>query len=845
LSANRPPKDQPQNKTQVNEAATVEASHDLQLLRLIDEGTAAHTGAAFYRALVQRLADALDAKYSFVSRFCDNNTRVKVLAMWDGAAMTGDFEYPLPGSPCEGVLSGEIVGYNASVAELFPVEREELEKMGAQSYLAIPLKDLDGKVFGHLAVIDIHAKSWQQRDHGILRIFAARAAAEIERQIAEEELVAANVELARRLELERLVAAVSTRFACSGVNELDDEIESGLAVIGDFIGADRGLLFKLSADKHLATLRNEWARDKSLSILASAPTMKYEESPQLFETLLSNRVLNAATPQEMPAGFLTIHNRLATKSVVSRVVVPILYANEVIGILGFHAINQPRIWPEDDVRLIRLLAEIIGAALSRREIAETLQMAKEMAESASRAKTEFLASMSHELRTPLNGILGYAQLLRRDPTLSTSQVESVEAVERCGEHLLTLVSDVLDLAKIEAGRMDLTPTSFQLDEFLRDVSDIARLRANQSGLGFSQETRNRLPAIVTTDQRKLRQVLLNLLGNAVKFTSEGAVRFRTGAEQLDEDRYRLTFEVEDTGVGIPQAELEHIFEPFHQVRQIDRIVEGTGLGLAICRKLIELLGGVLSVRSESGRGSTFTVQLDVTTAKVAARNFVRKVARVVGYHGPRRRILVADDKVDNRQILGRFLRTLEFDVIEAEDGMQAIDLALQSTPDMIFMDLVMPVKDGFEAIREMRRAPEVFGDVPIVALSASAFDTTRAQSIAAGCAAFISKPVRLDEIIEVISQVLHVDWKHDAPDNSSKPTGGAARIDDMSRLPVPLARELYELAMMGDVQMLTLKLDEIVRADPTLAKIAEPLADLVRNYDMKRLRALLLPLAEA
>jgi DNA-binding response OmpR family regulator len=171
-------------------------------------------------------------------------------------------------------------------------------------------------------------------------------------------------------------------------------------------------------------------------------------------------------------------------------------------------------------------------------------------------------------------------------------------------------------------------------------------------------------------------------------------------------------------------------------------------------------------------------------------------------------------------------------------------LALRSMPDMIFMDLVMPIKDGFEAIREMRRAPEVFGDVPIVALSASAFDTTRAQSIAAGCAAFISKPVRLDEIIEVISQVLHLDWRHEAPDAHAKPSGNPAKMPVLGTLPLSLARELYDLAMMGDVQMLNRKLDEIKQDDPAQALVTEPLHELVRNYDMKQLRALLLPLAE-
>jgi len=462
-------------------------ANDLEILRLIDEGTAAQTGVAFFRALVQCLADALDAKYSFVSRFCDDNTRVQVLAMWNGEAIDESVEYPLKGSPCEGVLGGDIVGYNDNVADLFPVEKEDLEKMGAQSYLAIPLKNQQGEVLGHLAVIDVKPKNWQERDHGILRIFAARATAEIERRVAEEELIATNVALARRLELERLIAALSTQFANASTHDIKNEIECGLEEIGDFIGADRGLVFVFSADKQKADLEYEWARTQELSIRDQVPVMLRAESPELFETILANRIINAPTKNAMPAGFMTIHNKLRDKHDISRIVVPMVFGNDVIGILGFHAVNDHRLWPEEDVRLIRLLAEIVGSALKRKEMADTLHMAKEMAESANRAKTEFLASMSHELRTPLNGILGYTQLLRRDSTLNESQRESVDAVERCGEHLLTLISDVLDLAKIEAGRMDTIPTSFMLDDFLRDVSDIARLRANQTGLGFARQ----------------------------------------------------------------------------------------------------------------------------------------------------------------------------------------------------------------------------------------------------------------------------------------------------------------------------------------------------------------------
>jgi signal transduction histidine kinase/CheY-like chemotaxis protein len=818
-------------------------NRDLQILRLIDEGTAAQTGVDFFREFVRRLANALDSRYAFVSRFDAANTRAHVIALWDGANLQEGMEYPLPGSPCENVLSGDIVAFNSNIAELFPVERKELQAMGAQSYLAIPLKSMAGRVIGHLAVIDTQPKNWQERDFGILRIFAARCAAELERQRAEEEMQRTNQALSRRLELEALVAETSTRFMNTEPDAIDAEIERTLDAIGRFIGSDRGMIFLYDDDASKATLRYVWPRAAGSSLASRVPVMRREDVPEVLDYFLAQRMLNASRPEKLPPGFARLDGLLGSHEVVSRIAVPMVCHNRTTGILGFHSIGIERSWPDEDLRLLRLLAEIVSSAISRRETGEALRLAKNAAEAANRAKTEFLANMSHELRTPLNGILGYAQLLRRDPAVPPEQRESVAGIESCGEHLLTLISEILDLAKIESGRLQLDLRHVDLDTLLREVADVARVRATQSGLMFTYQTATRLPAFVLVDGRKLRQILLNLLGNAVKFTDSGSVCFRVGATRVSGGRRKLSFDVTDTGIGIAAADLDAIFDPFHQLPQADRAIEGTGLGLAISRKLTMLLGGTLSVRSERGKGSTFTVEIEVDEVGGQRDESSSHDAPVTGYEGPRKRILIVDDKADNRQILARLLTSLGFEVEVAENGALGVELAARANPDLIFMDLVMPIKDGFAAIREIRALATPASRVPIVAVSASAFENTRVQSAAAGCEDFITKPVRLDQVIEVVGRLLALTWQR--AETSTEFSAARPRPDFGSLvLPQALARELYELALSGDVQKLSSRLKESRRGDQATIDAVDALASLADDYDTRGLRAALRPMAE-
>ena len=342
----------------------------------------------------------------------------------------------------------------------------------------------------------------------------------------------------------------------------------------------------------------------------------------------------------------------------------------------------------------------------RKKAQEELHRAKEVADQANKAKSDFLASMSHELRTPLNGILGYAQILKRDPSLTDKQKSGVDIIQRSGDHLLTLINDILDLSKIEAQKLELQLTEFHLPDFLQQIANIIRVRAEQAEISFLYEPVSDLPAGVRGDEKRLRQVLLNLLGNAVKFTEKGGVALKVGYDDAQDFPDLLRFQVEDTGRGIPHDQLEGIFQPFQQVKNQSQHIEGTGLGLAITKKLVTLMGGELGVTSNPGKGSTFWFTVSLPAVETSQVKALPVDKTILGYKGERKRILVVDDKPTNRGIVLNLLEPLGFHVQEAENGQEALAKITEPSPNLIIMDLIMPVMDGIEATRRIRQLPE-------------------------------------------------------------------------------------------------------------------------------------------
>lgn len=387
-----------------------------------------------------------------------------------------------------------------------------------------------------------------------------------------------------------------------------------------------------------------------------------------------------------------------------------------------------------------------------------LQMAKERAEIASQAKSDFLARMSHELRTPLNAIMGYAQILKMDRSLTERQLTCLNTIHGSGEHLLMLIVDILDLSQIEAGKTELHLAPVDPRALTNMLDDIIRIKAAEKQLTFLVEAAEALPKAAMLDEKRLRQVLLNLLSNAVKFTQQGMVTLRIKVLSCDDgdDRVRMRFEVQDSGVGVRPEDLQRIFEPFEQAGDSRSRAAGTGLGLAISRQLVRLMGGDLHVQSEVGAGSLFWFELNAplaTTLPLAAS------ARtdMTGYDGPRKRILVVDDVAANRIMLVELLRPLGFEISEAIHGQDVLDQLPSVAPDLILMDLAMPVMDGLEATRQIR-AGAVCPQVPIIALSANASRQHSDQALAAGATLFMSKPFERVELLSHLGACLSLTW---------------------------------------------------------------------------------------
>lgn len=696
--------------TDITERKQMEAA-----LRLIVEGTAAKTGREFFQSLVRHLAEVLQVRYAFVTELIKpGKTKARTLAFWQGDRFGVNFEYELINTPCAQISTGEIIHYPESVQAYFP-DHDHLAVLEVESYFGIPLTDSLGNVIGHLKVLDSNPFPRRPFSEQILRIFAARAGAELERKQAEDALS---------------------------------------------------------------------------SLLARTQQQSLE-----------------------------------------------------------------------------------------------LAKARDNAESANRAKSEFLANMSHELRTPLNVILGFTQVIARESSLTESIRDYVATINRSGEHLLDLINDVLEMSKIEAGKLIFSPTDFDLRTLILNLEDMFRLRAASKGLQLLVELAPDIPQYIYTDEGKLRQVLINLLGNAIKFTQTGVVSLRVSLipnhqvnpdiaypAQFDSGQPHpgaiqfLEFEVRDTGQGINPQELPTLFEPFVRSPRGNQYTEGTGLGLPISRKYVQLMQGSIQLTSQCGVGTTVKIQLPVQLATALQARSPQ--LRAISHLAPGQsacRILVVEDHTESRRLLVTLLRSLGFEVEEAPNGQEAIRIWQAWHPHLIWMDMHLPVLDGYEATRQIRlleqqslskderssnRNPDTqttptgsdagatqaaAGDSTIIiALTASAFEEDKTKVLTAGCNDFVRKPFRDNLLLGKIQEYLgvqfiytdnqpltHLPWVYD-PDQEA-----VMRATLQAIMSPEWLEQCCQAANLGLDQRL---LQLIAQIPVTHAAIAGVLSDLVDNF---------------
>jgi len=530
------------------------------------------------------------------------------------------------------------------------------------------------------------------------------------------------------------------------------------------------------------------------------------------ETLLLSGTFPELLPQ-LQAGYLKVFAAL-------------VFASGIVAWWLVLSTESRRVAQEESNRQTGLLLREIE--LHKQTDAE-LQLARHLAEQANKAKSRYITGISHELRTPLNSILGYAQLLNNDDSIPAHRKQAIRVIGRSGEHLLSLIEGTLDIARIESGKLTFDTKPLKFPEFIKQIVSMFELQARNKGLDFEYISIGELPAIVRADQKRLTQILINILGNAVKFTKEGGVKFKVSYA-----REIAHIVIEDTGPGISPKEYEKIFEPFERGSAADQInIGGTGLGLTISKLLTELMGGEIHFKSQLGKGTRFDIRLFLSEVHQDVEIAPVLQSKRVGYIGSRKKVLVVDNEQVDRELVINILAPLGFDVAEAATGQECLDIYQKFKPDVILMDLAMPVMDGWEASYIIRKIHK--SDIPIAIVSANAYDKNLENAAGIGSEDFMVKPVNVEDLLAWLGDRLSINWKLESDSLNILQSGSlpeSISLDDKMRPEEHHLQEILSLVSIGYVKGLHKKLDEIVKLDTRYEGFVSPMKKLVSQFKL-------------
>jgi len=770
-----------------------------RILHRLVEGTAEMTGEAFFPALTKTLAEALGVSCAFVGEQMAPG-EVRTLAMWLDGELQKSITYSLAGTPCERVVGREVYYCPRSVCEEFP-EDQMLATLGAEAYAGVPLFTSEGRSVGLLGILD--RKPWPTDFPfgSLLSLFAARAVAEVERQRSEEEIQRRNAELELIHDLDQLIRGAETPEALLS------------AAVSRLIHLDHLLVVQ---GKGGAFLLDE--EEKALRLVTTvgefSPKFLAEERVlPLGECLCGRAALSGEVMVSSDCYSDERHDHRYPKMVAhGHYIVPLKAGGRVVGVLFLYTDTDP----DFDARLAGLLEAIggqLGTAVERLQVQTELfntnlelATARDAALAASRAKSEFLANMSHEIRTPMNGVLGMADLLLADDLPSEAR-RYAETIQSSGEALLAILNDVLDFSKIEAGKMDFEQVPFDPRRCLDDVASLMDGRAREHGVVLTAMATAAVPPQVVGDPSRLRQVLLNLVGNAVKFTRDGEVAIRLGVPSEE----GLQFEVVDTGIGISGEARGQLFDAFTQAdSSTSRRFGGTGLGLAISRRLVEGMGGEIGVESVEGEGTAFwfTIPLrpvvgepeDGAVAGEGGETVPPPVARSL-------HLLLAEDNAVNRLVATKCVERLGHTVEAVGDGREALEAWQGGHFDAVLMDCQMPAMDGYQATAEIRRLEQEAGPrTPIIALTAHAMAGDRKRCLAAGMDDYVAKPLRSEELVDALARVVK--------DNPTPNLQGSTTTEDVMDVATPMDLSHLRELVGGDEEVMGEILDLFMEDAP-------------------------------